>query len=54
MGPLVAERMKVTQRQATTAKSKETEDLAQLKASFLSDVVATVVMEEIPPELIQN
>ena len=48
-------RMKFTQRKATTAKSIETEeDFVQLKASFLSDVVATVVMEETPPELILN
>ncbi len=48
-------RMNFVQRKATTAKSKETQaDFAELKKSFLADVVATVTMEEIPPELILN
>ena len=48
-------RMKFVQRKATTAKSKETEkDFAQLKTTFLTDVLSAVVMEEIPPELILN
>ena len=48
-------RMKFVQRKATTAKSKHAPmDFAQLKKSFLADVVATVTMEEIPAELILN
>ena len=44
-------RMKFVQRKATTAKSIHTAvDFAQLKKSFLADVVATVTMEEIPAE----
>ena len=39
----------------TTAKSKHTvEDFDRLKEEFLNDVVATVEIEEIPPELILN
>ena len=48
-------RMKFVQRKATTSKSKETQaQFAELKKSFLRDVVATVTMEEVPPELILN
>jgi len=48
-------RMKFVQRKATTAKSIHTAvDFAQLKKSFLADVVATVTMEEIPAENILN
>ena len=48
-------RMKFVKRKATTAKSKYTlENFAQLKQRFLQDVVATVSMEEIPPELVPN
>ena len=48
-------RMKFVQRKATTAKSKETEaNFVERKKLFLADVVATVTMEEIPPELILN
>ena len=47
--------MKFVQRKATTAKSKETDtNFAELKKSFLTDVKATVTMEEIPPDLILN
>ena len=48
-------RMKFVQRKATTSKSKETQaQFAEFKKSFLRDVVATVTMEEVPPELILN
>ena len=48
-------RMKFVQRKGTTLKSKFTlSNFAELKKSFLEDVVATVTMEEIPPELILN
>ena len=48
-------RMKYVQRKATTARSKQTvANFAEIKESFLADVVATVTMEEIPPELILN
>ena len=48
-------RMKFVQRKATTAKSKQTvANFTDLKEAFLADVVATVTMEEIPPELILN
>ena len=48
-------RMKFVQRKVTTAKSKHTiADFTWLKEEFLQDVVATVEMEEIPPELILN
>ena len=48
-------RMKFVQRKATTAKSKENKaDFGKGKSSFLADLVATVTMEEIPPELIMN
>ena len=48
-------RMKFVQRKVTTAKSKHTiADFTRLKEEFLQDVVATLEMEEIPPELILN
>ena len=48
-------RMKFVKRKVTTAKSKHLiAGFAQLKEAFLDDVVATVQMEEIPPELILN
>ena len=47
--------MKFVQRKVTTAKSKHTNtNFTRLKEQFLQDVVATVEMEEIPPELIPN
>ena len=48
-------RMKFVQRKATTSKSKYTpENFSAVKKSFLEDVVTTVDMEGIPPELIMN
>ena len=48
-------RMKFVQRKATTAKSRHSvENLSELKKSFLEEVCNTVVMEEIPKELIMN
>lgn len=48
-------RMNFVQRKVTTAKSKHTiANFSRLKEHFLRDVVATVMMEEIPPELILN
>ena len=48
-------RMKFVQRKATTAKSKGSDaNFVDQKKSFLADVVATVTMEEIPPDLILN
>ena len=42
-------------RKSTTAKSKmNTKEFDELKSQFLSDVKATVDMEEIPVELILN
>ena len=47
--------MKFVQRKVTTAQSKHTiADFARLKKQFLQDGVATVQMEDIPPELILN
>ena len=47
--------MNFVQRKSTTAKSKDTSaSFAERKQSFLNDVVATVTMESIPPELILN
>ena len=47
--------MKFVQRKVTTAKSKHAvAEFLELKEQFLADVVATVEMEEIPPELILN
>ena len=48
-------RMKFVKRKATTSKSKHsTADFARLKQQFLTDVVTTVELEEIPAELILN
>lgn len=48
-------RMGFVRRKATTAKSKQSiAEFAELKRSFLADVVATVTMESIPDELILN
>ena len=48
-------RMKFVQRKATTARSKHTiANFNELKESFLTNVVTTVTMEEIPPHLILN
>ena len=48
-------RMNFVQRKVTTAKSKYAiTDFDCVKTEFLEDVVATVEMEEIPPELILN
>ena len=48
-------RMKFVKRKVTTAKTKHSvENFKQLKKSFLRDVVTTVEMEEIPPELVLN
>ena len=48
-------RMKFVQRKVMTAKSKHAvAEFLELKEQFLADVVATVEMEEIPPELILN
>ena len=48
-------RMDFVQRKATTAKSKHTpENFSSLKKYFLDDVATTVLMEDIPPELILN
>ena len=48
-------RMKFVRRKATTAKSKYTiADFERVKKTFLDEVISTVTMEEIPPELILN
>ena len=48
-------RMNYVQRKATTAKSKYTiSNFKEIKKSFLDDLVQTVTMEEIPPQLIMN
>ena len=48
-------RMGFVQRKPTTSKGKYSlENFHSLKRSFLDDVVATVEIEEIPPELILN
>ena len=48
-------RMGYVQRKPTTAKRKFTvENFAAKKKGFLDDLVTTVEMEEIPPELILN
>ena len=48
-------RMNFVQRKVTTAKSKYAiADFDRVKTEFLEDLVATVEMEEIPPELILN
>ena len=47
--------MNFVQRKATTSKSKyKPADFAKIKEQFLNDVVSTVTMEEIPPELLLN
>ena len=47
--------MNFVQRKATTAKSKHSvENFAEKKKEFLGDLVATVQMEDIPPELVLN
>ena len=47
--------MNFVKRKATTAKSKYAiTDSDCVKREFLEDVVATVEMEEIPPELVLN
>ena len=52
---LLLRRMNFVQRKVTTAKSKMSPtSFAKLKKEFLKDVVSTVHMEEIPPELILN
>ena len=48
-------RMNFVQRKVTTANSKyAVADFDRVKTEFLEDVVATVEMKEIPPELILN
>ena len=48
-------RMKFVRRKGTTAKSKHTPaDFAAVKKAFLDDIVDTVTMDDIPPELILN
>lgn len=48
-------RMQFVRRKATTSKSKYTvANFEELKKSFLDEVVTTVSMEEIPPELLMN
>ena len=48
-------RMNFVKRKATTANSKYAiTDYDCVKKEFLEDVVATVEMEEIPPELVLN
>ena len=47
--------MNYVQRKATKSKSKHTpQNFAQLKETFLNDMVAVVGMEEITPELVLN
>ena len=47
--------MNFVQRRATTAKSKyAVSDFAEIKKSFLTSLIETVMMEEIPAELILN
>ena len=47
--------MNFVQRKGTTAKAKYSEaDFAKKKREFLDDLVTTVEMDEIPPELILN
>lgn len=48
-------RMNFVQRKATTAKGKYSiENFAEKKAEFLDDLVTTVQMEDVPPELVLN
>ena len=54
-GHSLLNRMNFVQRKATTAKSKESEaTFLVAKQQFLDEVVTTVYMEDIPPELILN
>ena len=47
------QRMNFVQQKCTTSKSKHTAaDFAQLRKSFLDEVVQVVTMEEVPAELI--
>ena len=47
--------MHFVQRKATTAKGKDSlENFAKKKREFLDDLVTTVQMEEVPPELVLN
>ena len=47
--------MNFVQRKATTAKGKYLlENFAEKKAEFLDDLVTTVQMEDVPPELVLN
>ena len=47
--------MGYVKRRGTTSKSRNlVENFEELKASFLEQVSTTVIMEEIPPELIVN
>ena len=47
--------MNYVRRKATTLKSKHTpQNFAELKETFLNDIVAVVGMEEITPELVLN
>ena len=49
------QRMGFVKRRGTTSKSKSlVEQFDELKVQFLDDVVTTVAVEEIPPELILN
>ena len=49
------ERMGYVKRKATTSKSKYSlADFEQVKKQFLKEVTETVLMEEIPPELVLN
>ena len=51
----IMSRMNFVKRRATTAKSKHSAaNFAELKQSFPDDVLSTVTMENIPPELIIN
>ena len=48
-------RMHFVQRKATTSKSKQSvEEFDLIRRAYLEDFVATVEMEEIPPQLIFN
>ena len=52
---LLLDHMGFVQRKATTATSKYTEaNLEEMKANFMQDVVSTIVVEDIPPEVIMN
>ena len=53
--PLLLHCMNFVQRKATTAKVKYSlENFAEKKAEFLDDLVTTVQMEDVPPELVLN